>query len=157
VKVRFPKPAPLSVVAQSVALRKRAPFGITSTSRHRVNWRGTICPSEFGRNYTVELDYMIGGAPKVWVRRPDLKQLSGGRRLPHVYDQKTQRLCLYLPGCRFWRPSLALACTMVPWTSLWLYNFEIWLVTDVWHTAGEHPDRNQCDDDVDRSASVVIF
>ena len=142
-KVTFPKAPPLSAVAQCVALRQRAPFGTTKLFRHGVLWRGTICPSDFARNYTVELQYLIGASPKVWVREPDLKQLSGGRELPHVYDQKTQRLCLYLPGCGFWRPTMAVACTIIPWTALWLYNFEIWVITDVWHTEGQHPDSGE--------------
>jgi hypothetical protein len=96
-------------------------------------------PSEFARDYNVEVEYTIGTAPNVWVRAPNLHELSGGRELPHVYDQKAQRLCLYLPGCGFWHPALALARTIIPWTALWLYNFELWLVTDVWHTRGEHP------------------
>jgi hypothetical protein len=140
VKTRFPRRPPLSPAAQCIALRQRAPFGITTLTRNGVNWKGTICPSDFARSYTVELNYLIGASPKVWVRELDLKQLANGRSLPHVYDQKTQRLCLYLPDCGFWRPTMAIACTIIPWTALWLYNFEIWLVTDVWHTKGEHPD-----------------
>jgi hypothetical protein len=111
--------------------------------RGGVLWRGTICPSAFARNYTIELQYFIGANPNVWVRKPDLKQLSGGRNLPHVYDQKAQRLCLYLPGCGFWQPTMAVACTIIPWAALWLYNFEIWVVTNVWHTKGEHPNSEQ--------------
>lgn len=98
-----------------------------------------MCPSEFGRSYTVELDYLIGTNPKVWVREPNLHNFSNGRRLPHTYEQATQRLCLFLPGGNFWRPTLAVARTVIPWTGLWLYNFELWLVTDVWHTEGRHP------------------
>lgn len=138
-KTKFPKQPPLSAAAQYIALQKQAPYGVAKLLRNRVNWRGIMCPSEFGRSYAVELDYLIGTAPKVWIREPNLLDLSDGRRLPHMYDQATQRLCLYLPGCNFWRPTLAVARTMIPWTGLWLYNFEIWIVTDMWHTEGEHP------------------
>jgi len=30
--------------------------------------------------------------------------------------------------------------TILPWTSLWLHFYEIWLVTGVWHGGGEHSD-----------------
>ncbi len=82
----------------------------------------------------------MGRPPDVWVRDPNLREISEGRPLPHVYDQKTQRLCLYVPGCGFWMPWKALARTMIPWSALWLFNFELWLVSDVWYTAGIHPD-----------------
>jgi hypothetical protein len=112
-----------------------------------------MCPSEFGREYNVELDYLIGANPKVWIRRPNLHEFCSGRRLPHVYDQKTQRLCLYLPGCGFWNPALAVARTMIPWTALWLHTFELWVVTDIWHTRGVHVESGGCE----RKMSDVIF
>ena len=92
VRIKFPRQPPLSAVAQYVALQNRAPFGVTRPSHNGVNWRGTMCPSEFGRNYSVELDYLIGATPTVWLREPNLRELSGGRRLPHVYAQPAQRL-----------------------------------------------------------------
>lgn len=154
-KIKFPKQPPLSAAAQFVALKNQAPFGIATLLRQGVSWRGTICPSEFGRSYTVELFYLLGAAPKVWVREPNLRELAGGRRLPHVYEQLTQRLCLYLPGCGYWRPAVAVARTMIPWTSLWLYNFEIWIATDVWHTEGQHPDARKRS--VRSNSEVLLF
>lgn len=139
-KPRIPKTGILSAPAQSVALQKRFPSGLTTWSRRAVRWIGNLCPSEFGRNYLVELRYEIGDKPDVWVREPNLAEFTNGRKLPHVYDQKAQRLCLYFPGVGFWRPNMPLARTILPWSCLWLHTFEIWLVTDVWHTKGVHPD-----------------
>lgn len=152
-KSPIPKAAALSPSAQAIALRQYFPLGKTEWDRHGVRWLGEISPSEFSRSYVVELRYKIRESPRVWVRKPDLKPLTSGRRLPHVYDQQEQRLCLYFPGVGFWRPNLAIARTILPWTCLWLFNFEIWLVTDTWHTEGIHPDGPKNDEQVVSSES----
>lgn len=142
-KSQIPTHSCLTPSAQAIGLQHNFPFGLTKWDRFNVCWFGELSPSEFSRTYSVELQYRIRENPNVWVRNPDLKQLTSGRKLPHVYEQETQRLCLYFPGVGFWRPNKALAQTLLPWTSLWLHTFEIWLVTDVWHTEGIHPDRTK--------------
>ena len=132
--------ATLSIGAQVAVLRSRFPFGKTTWNRFALKWAGIISPSNFGRNYEVELAYRIGEWPEVWVRKPNLRELSGGRRLPHTYDQKSQKLCLFRPSRGFWTPDRALAVTLIPWTYFWLYYFELWLVTDEWSGSGEHPE-----------------
>ena len=130
---------PLSMAIQAAGLNRLFPNGKTTMRLHSISWRGDISPSEYGRIYNVEMVYKRGTPPQVWVREPDLKVLAGDRQLPHTYDQKTQELCLYLPGCGFWGPEKSIASTILLWTSLWLHYFEIWLVTGIWHGRGEHP------------------
>ena len=93
------------------------------------------------RTYSVRLEYDAWDVPRVFVRAPDLVALAGGRKLPHVYSERPTRLCLYLPGSRDWHRDLSLAATVVPWTYLWLYYFEDWLVTGEWKGGGQHPPR----------------
>lgn len=131
------------MAAQAAGLRLDFPFGETVLTRFGVMWRGTISPNKYSRRYDVELQYEQGDSPHVWVRQPNLRELAGERRLPHVYDQVTQELCLYLPGVGLWNSEKALTRTVLPWAILWLYYFEIWLVTNVWHGRGEHPDRRK--------------
>jgi hypothetical protein len=158
VKVKFPKAAALSPTAQSIGLRQRFPFGVTTWNRRGVRWCGNISPSEFGRRYLVEMQYSIGESPDVWVLNPNLKELADDRSLPHVYDEKSQRLCLYLPGVGLWLPSMALARTILPWASHWLYNFEIWLVTSVWHAEGVHlPAKQKRSNKTTPSAGTAVF
>jgi hypothetical protein len=35
--------------------------------------------------------------------------------------------------------STFIAYTILPWTSLWLYFYELWLVTGQWMGGGKHP------------------
>jgi hypothetical protein len=134
--------------AQAIGLRSKFPEfpgGITTVLRDEIRWWGEFSPDDYGRTYSIEMRYRRNDRPQVWVRAPDMHELADGRRLPHVYDQRDQRLCLYVPGCGFWRPDRALSRTILPWTCYWLRLFEMWVVTDVWHERGVHPEpRPKC-------------
>ena len=66
--------------------------------------------------------------------------LAGGRRIPHLYEQKPPKLCLYLPRNSEWQSWMRLDQTIVPWTALWLFYFEEWLVSNDWKGGGMHPE-----------------
>lgn len=139
VRNRIPKQPPVSMAVQALWLHKLFPEGKTATGRNSVSWRGNISPGDYARTYSIEMLYKQDSSPKVWVREPNLKELAGGRPLPHVYNSDDQLLCLYLPNCGFWSDDKLLAQTILPWTCLWLHYFELWLVTNEWHGRGEHP------------------
>lgn len=96
-------------------------------------------PTAMSRTYLIRLVYEQNKRPKVIVLEPDIVDIAGGRRLPHVYQQNPPELCLYLPGAGEWSSELLLSNTIVPWTLLWLYYFENWLATDNWEGGGVHP------------------
>jgi len=124
---------------QAAGLRRLFPKGETAMRQNSVSWLGGLAPSDYGRTYTIEMIYKRGDSPKVWVREPNLKELAGEKLLPHVYDQKTQQLCLFLPGCGLWSSEKSIASTIMLWAFLWLQYFELWLITGEWHGRGEHP------------------
>ena len=57
-------------------------------------------------------------------------------RIPHLYSNGS--LCLYYPKDHEWDYHDLWSETLIPWTSLWLYFFEIWLVTGEWIGGGIH-------------------
>jgi len=87
----------------------------------------------------VRIEYQQGDSPDVFVDAPDLTLLAGGRALPHVYEEKPTRLCLYRPRAREWVGAMRIDQTIVPWTTLWLFYFEEWLSSNEWKGGGEHP------------------
>ena len=109
----------------------------------RLVWRYIASPTPLSRSYAVRIDYHQGDIPKVFIDEPDLTALANGRRLPHVYEQKPTRLCLYLPRAREWANGMRIDQTIVPWTALWLFYFEEWLTSDDWKGGGEHPGKLQ--------------
>lgn len=114
-------------------------FETRSSSRQRAVWRGTLQPTELSDVYTVEIAYTLAQRPDVHVLEPQLKLHPDHKRLPHVYPGNS--LCLYTFG--EWYAGLYIANTIVPWISLWLFFYEIWLATGRWKGGGTHPDWSQ--------------
>jgi len=91
--------------------------------------------ADMGR-YVVLIRYELGFEPRVWVVEPKLRSRPD-KVIPHTYPG--ERLCLWWPGARSerkWSPNALIRETIVPWTSLWLYYYEHWLVTGTWGGGG---------------------
>jgi hypothetical protein len=101
-------------------------------------WRYSARPWPLSRDYDIRIEFKQG-RPEIFVDRPDLHVLAGGRRIPHLYQQKPPRLCLYLPKTYEWQSWMRLDQTVVPWATLWLFYFEEWLSSNDWRGGGMHP------------------
>jgi len=53
-----------------------------------------------------------------------------------VYADET--LCLFWPDEWIWRGHELVAETIIPWTALWLYYYELWLDTGEWLGPSSH-------------------
>lgn len=138
--MRFDSPKPLTMAQQYLHLRANP--ACTGEGRLRgggLTWAFPIAPTPFSRCYAARLEYRQGSSPEIFIDGPDLPLLAEGRRLPHVYQQSPPCLCLYLPGSGEWTPWMRVDQTLIPWTALWLFYFEEWLVSGVWAGGGEHP------------------
>ena len=114
--------------------------GSGSVRRGNLRWEFDARPTPLSRVYGIRIEYREQkGIPRVYVVDPDLSDLAKGRNLPHVYAEKPARPCVYLPGTGEWSPELRIVDTIVPWTYLWLFYFEEWLVSDKWKGGGIHP------------------
>lgn len=146
------QPRHLTVAQQYGALQASSICpGIGRLQARHLRWDFDSRATPLGRAYKIRITYTVGVRPELTVLRPKLSELAGGRRLPHVYRQEPPVLCLYLPGTSEWTPSMFIARTIVPWTALWLFYFEYWLVTDEWKGGGMHPADNG-----DKNASSSI-
>lgn len=103
-------------------------------------WIGVLQPTPLSEKYTIKIRYSLNDSPKVWVLSPILTPRDGVP-IPHTYGEN--RLCLYLPGAGEWSSDMLIAKTIVPWTSLWLYYYEMWHATGEWLGGGVHPLRNK--------------
>ena len=130
----------LTVAQQLMGLRRVCPDGRGGFYRvGALQWNYETRPTSISRVYKIQIRYRLGKSPEVFVMSPNLRDLSGGTQIPHLYDQDRQKLCLYLPGTGEWTATKLIADTIVPWTNLWLYYFEDWLETREWHGGGKHP------------------
>jgi hypothetical protein len=138
--VRPGRQRPLTAAQQFVNLRGNPVCaGAGTLQAGRLVWLYTASSTPLSRDYQLRIDFRQGDVPQVFVEVPDLVDLADGRRLPHVYNQKPTRLCLYLPRTREWSGWMRLDQTIVPWAALWLFYFEEWLGSDEWKGGGEHP------------------
>jgi len=137
---RYLSKSALSTVQQGFRLHALFPqFTATGRTRGRGVWRGTVKPSELSDTYTVQISYVPPKRPDIHVVDPPLQLHPDHKRLPHVYTGNS--LCLYTFG--EWHPGLYIADTIIPWISLWLFFYEIWILTGNWKGGGTNPEWSQ--------------
>lgn len=100
-------------------------FRYQVTRRGGVIWRGTLQPTPDSPVYCVRIVHEPNTVPRVFVDRPRLRDDAW-----HRYSDRS--LCLYWPEKWRWKQRESLAETMIPWTALWLYYYELWLITGEW-------------------------
>ena len=103
----------------------------------------SLKPSPLGDTYKIKLDYDLNDRPEVFVISPKPLPLANGEtELPHCYNNKTQKLCLYYPKTNEWNKEMFLSKTIIPWVYDWLYHYEIWVGTGEWTGGGVHLPKN---------------
>jgi hypothetical protein len=86
---------PLTAAQQFVNLRGNPVCcgnGVLRTGRF--TWRYSAMPSPLSRDYDIRIEFRQGGRPQIFVDGPDLHLLAGGRRIPHLYQQRPPK-----PAC----------------------------------------------------------
>lgn len=127
----------LSVGQQVSAMGKYFPNFKLSWQKGIAIWIGFLRPTNLSETYQIKVRYSIKNAPEVWVLSPELINRPTGETVPHVYSGR--RLCLYYPKNAEWNRNMLISNTIIPWTSLWLYYYEIWHATGEWLGGGVHP------------------
>jgi hypothetical protein len=125
-------------IAQQVASIKAKYPNLSVTYNHlQLKVIGHVRPTSRSEQYTIEVKYHLKEQPKVRVLSPELVVNHKGEKIPHVYPGN--RLCLFQPKYNEFTGAKFISDTIIPWTSLWLYHYEVWHVTGDWHGGGEHP------------------
>ena len=127
-----------SLAKQAFALHASFPDAKVKLSPRRLVWQGGITPTALSRTYDVSIDYSPPRYPTIRVLAPAL-QCRPGESVPHLFSNGS--LCLHLDD--EWSSRMLIVHTIVPWTSEWLFNYEIWLATGTWNGGGEWPPREQ--------------
>ena len=105
-----------------------------------MQWVGQIQPTPLSATYTVKIDYRLNERPEVTILDPELTSRNGSR-LPHVFTGNHPGLFRYKYG--EWNGRMSIAETIVPWFSMWLMHYEIWLTTGIWcGSKEEHPNND---------------
>jgi hypothetical protein len=94
-------------------------------------WRGTLQPHRLSQKYRIVLRYTPDSSPTVQVISPQL-----ALKAPHRWNDGS--LCLFYPKESPWHRDMLIAETILPWTALWLYYYELWLDTGKWLGPSSH-------------------
>ncbi|MDR6763608.1 hypothetical protein J2Y38_003829 [Flavobacterium sp. 2755] len=100
-------------------------------------------PDVFSKTYDVKIVYEIGKVVSVFVVNQKLKVVENRKKLPHVYDNDLQKICLYSKDGGNWTAEKSIVSTIVPWASEWLYYYEMWLIDGIWHGGGHNEYANE--------------
>lgn len=118
------------------AIRMQYPNFSVTVERNSLRAIGKLQPTSRSANYTIEIKYHFKKRPEVYVLKPLLVVNSNEDKIPHTYSGN--ELCLYRPKYAEFKYSDYISATIIPWTSLWLYYYEVWHVTGEWLGGGEH-------------------
>jgi hypothetical protein len=129
----------LTIAQQALTLRAYYPSAECDARREVLRWAGKLQPTPMSPLYDIAVNYELGSPPKIYVLKPKL-EIPKGKKLPHTYNQKKQRICLYYPNGNHpdWNRSQPISTTIIPWASEWLLHYEIWLATGEWIGGGIH-------------------
>lgn len=143
---KFPRNRPITISIQKYNIIKKFKNIIVKEKKYiGLKMLLKVQPTEFSKKYEVLLQYdSVQKPPQVYI---DIKQLEvkDKEKIPHKYGIKTingkeyVNLCLYYPG--EWNATMNISDTIIPWTSEWLYYFELWCITGEWYGGGKHPTR----------------
>ena len=129
------------IADQIIAMRKDFPNFVAEWDKNIVVWTGNLQPTPLSKNYSVRIVYSLGmDGPEVTVLSPKLVNRKG-ESIPHVYPGN--KLCLYRPKKKEWTKEKLISKTIIPWTALWLYYYELWHTTGEWLGGGEHPTKKK--------------
>lgn len=121
----------INLALQSLHVLHRFPRFVYRREYGAAVWRGTLQPRQFSPKYRVAVRYKLSSYPSVKVISPALASET-----PHLWQDGT--LCLYYPKERPWRRDMLIAETIIPWSALWLYYYELWLDTGRWLGPSSH-------------------
>lgn len=138
--MRIPiKPKYKTIAEQVYRLKSLYPnFIITYPSHASLEVKGELKPTPRSVAYSFVLTYNSDAKepPKIKITSPVLEKNFKGDKIPHIYT--CDNLCLYRPVYKEFTRADFLSDTIIPWTSLWLYYYEVWHLTGEWEGGGEH-------------------
>lgn len=123
---------------QITQLKKYYNIVLKSLHRGRVELELMLQPTEFSISYKIKIIANKNSTiVNIFVIEPKIKKYRNGIKVPHLYNDGS--LCLFYPKNDEWNYKQLWSETLIPWTSLWLFYYEIWIETGEWLGGGVHP------------------
>ena len=127
---------------QFVQLKKHYNYSGFSSKQRGIDGFVILQPTENSISYKLRISTKVDSTiVNIWPVDPFIERTINGNTVPHMYSDGS--LCLFYPPNDEWDYSDLWAETLIPWASLWLYYYEIWLQTGEWLGKGIHAERKK--------------
>lgn len=121
--------------AHVALLRELYPQGKVVSMHPNLIWICDLKPSFLSKTYTIRVEYKLNAQPIITVIKTKLSR-GGADKLPHVWSDSLQFLCLHFPQEGKWTAKDNIADTIIPWASEWLFHYELWEISGNWSGGG---------------------
>lgn len=129
------------LINQVADMKKHYPQTIGQCKKGKVELTLTLKPTPSSIEYTIKLlAKQNSKAVNIFVINPKINLYVNGKKVPHLYSDGS--LCLYYPKYNELSYVDSWAKTLIPWTSLWLFYYEVWKETGEWLGGGIHGKKN---------------
>ena len=126
-----------SLKQQAQAIQSRWPGFTVTLNGGILTAIGQLRPTARSQVYEVQVTYKLKNNPDIILLSPKIERNFKKEMPEHLYSE--ERLCLFRPIYGEFKFSDFLSETILPWTALWLYHYEVWHLTGDWLGGGEHP------------------
>lgn len=134
-KIKIPRIKPDPFLIQLDSMRVHYPlFKHHFNNNDNLTFVGSVRPATSMPVYTISIEYLLDGMPRVRVLDPLLVE-----RPPH-YHHSIDCLCLYKPANFNWIATKPISNYIVSWSACWCYFYEVWKQTGIWY--GPEADHN---------------
>ena len=127
----------ITLIKQLLFIQKIYPEWLCKIKSGLLTCVGELKPTDLSQKYKVRITYKLDESPRIKILGPPLENNSKDEKPPHLY--KGDFLCLYYPKFNEWNRNNKIAEFIIPWISLWLFYYEVWLTTNKWFGGGFHP------------------
>ena len=125
------------LLAQIAAIKKAFPGTKGTYRNNKVCLSLKLKPTPQSIEYTIKLNAKKGSEQvNIFVVNPKISLTEHGKLVPHLYSNGA--LCLYYPKYKELKCKDYWSETLIPWTCLWLFYYEIWKETGEWLGGGIH-------------------
>lgn len=129
----------VELLQQYSAIKKKYSIVNYKLKRNRIEIVLFLKPTDLSIEYKIRIVARCNSKiVDVFVDDPRIIKYVNGKKTPHLYSNGS--LCLYYPNYNEWDYMDLWSDTLIPWTSLWLFYYEIWKETGEWVGGGIHAD-----------------
>lgn len=113
-----------TLLQQKYDIEHKFPFIKCNVRQNVLSCRGDFISTLTNNIYRVNIVKRVNKAPKVFILEPEIFK-------KHTYSDGS--LCFYYYKNFKWNNNFWISDYHIPWTSAWIYFYEVWIITGEWY------------------------